>query len=74
MLQIEPASRFGVAQIKESKWFDKIDWNEIFQRKTEPPKVSFIQTGEFEQHLSLDSSLSNFSFQLNQEEEVKDEF
>ena len=72
LLQIQPASRFGVAEIKESKWFDKIDWNDIFQRKTEPPKVSFRQTEKLDQ--PSDTSLSNFSFQLNPEEEVKDEF
>ena len=60
--------------MKESKWFDKLDWNSVFQRRVEPPKVSFKQTEKLDsQTLSF---LSNFSFQSDEdrEEPTKDIF
>ena len=44
LLQVEVERRYGVEEVKSSKWFESTNWNEIFMKRVEPPKVTFKQT------------------------------
>ena len=37
--------RYGVEGVKNCEWFENVDWNDVFLKKIEPPKVTFRQMG-----------------------------
>ena len=44
LLQVQAEERYGVEDVKNCQWFESVDWNEVFLKKIEPPKVTFRQT------------------------------
>ena len=44
LLQVQAEERYGVEDVKSCEWFESVDWNEVFLKKIEPPKVTFRQT------------------------------
>ena len=43
LLQVQPEERYGLEDVKNCEWFKSVDWNEVFLKKVEPPKVTFRQ-------------------------------
>ena len=44
LLQVQVEERYGVEDVKKCEWFKSVDWNEVFLKKVEPPKITFRQT------------------------------
>ena len=45
--------------MKKCEWFKSVDWNEVFLKKVEPPKITFRQTEPKEKLNEYD--FTNFS-------------
>ena len=70
LLQVEVDKRIGVEDIKKSEWFESVNWNDIFLKKVEPPKVSFRQlkmSGDLEEY-------EDFTLLDLVEDDIQDEF
>ena len=59
LLQVQPEERYGVEEVKSSEWFENVDWNMVFLKKIEPPKVTFKQISPKE-HV-IEGNFTNFS-------------
>lgn len=59
LLQVQSEERYGVEDVKNCEWFKSVDWNEVFLKKVEPPKVTFRQT-EPKERLNV-CDFTNFS-------------
>ena len=73
LLQVEVERRYGVEEVKSSKWFESTNWNEIFMKRVEPPKVTFKQT--LRQDYSCDTAdFSSITFPGHEVGAIDDEF
>ena len=70
LLQVEVDKRFGVEAIKNCEWFETVNWNDIFLRKVEPPKVTFREIQKREDI----EELEDFTLLDIVEENIEDEF
>ena len=70
LLQVEVDKRFGVEAIKNCEWFETLNWNDIFLRKVEPPKVTFREIQMREDIKELE----DFTLLDIVEENIEDEF
>ena len=70
LLQVEVDKRFGVEAIKNCEWFETVNWNDIFLRKVEPPKVTFREIQKREDT----EELEDFTLLDIVEENIEDEF
>ena len=59
LLQVQAEERYGVEDVKKCEWFKSVDWNEVFLKKVEPPKITFRQTEPKEKLNEYD--FTNFS-------------